>query len=389
MIASQHTEPASAAFSAEFADGRRLAPKDGPSSFTIVIADPRRLDRLLKANAYSAALGFIRGDYDIRGDLVAAVRFKRATAGRGLKSRLATLAAGFAPRRIERLFQTRSRAARNIQFHYDRSNEFYRLFLDARMQYSEAYYRDPSQTLEQAQEAKLDHICRKLGIAPGNRFLDIGCGWAGLAIFAAERYGAKATGCTVSHEQFEYAQSEVAARGLAGRVQILLKDYRDIEGEFDSIASVGMYEHVGRSRLRGYFEKVASLLSPAGLFLNSGIVRPETAGDDPETLFLQRQVFPGGELPHLSEVIRKAGEAGFEVVDVENVRLHYGMTCRDWVERLERNKEACLRLVDARTWRTWLLYLAASALSFEEGQTGAQHVLMRKQGPGRPWRVRP
>ncbi len=308
-------QPDSPTYAVEFGDGPRQVIGEGPCAFSIAVSNRSQFEWLLRADSYSAGLAFLRGEFTVRGDLIAAIRFKRSHSPRGLAHRLLSLLAHFAPGRLETWFQTLARARCNIRFHYDRSNEFYRQFLDSRMQYSEGYYKDASWPLEQAQAAKLDHICRKLELQPGERFLDIGCGWGGLAIHAAEQCGVQATGCTLSQRQWAYAMAQAEQRGLKNRIAFRELDYRDLEGRFDKIASVGMYEHVGRHRLHAYFEKIAALLDERGLFFNSGIVRPQQVRDDPETLFLQRRVFPGGELPHLAEVVRSAEEAGLEVLE--------------------------------------------------------------------------
>ncbi len=377
MVAGTLSEGKLPAYAVEFRDGTRKVFGEGPCAFSLVLADAAQYRKFLKADLYSAGLAYIRGDVEVRGDLFSAIRFKQAAAGKGWRRALVTAMARFAPDRVETWFQSKSRAGRNIRFHYDRSNDFYREFLDSRMMYSAAYYKD-APSLEEAQLEKLDLICRKLELRPGERFLDVGCGWGGLAVYAAERYGVSAAGCTVSRNQYDHAKAEAAGRGLANRVAFRLADYRDMAGAFDKIASDGMYEHVGRHRLRSYFEKIVSLLETGGLFLNSGIVRAETSKDGPETRFLQRWVFPGGELPHLSDVVRNAELAGFEVLSAENMRLHYALTCRDWVARLQRNARNCLQHVSPEAYRTWLLYLAGSALSFEDGDTGDYQLLMRK-----------
>jgi cyclopropane-fatty-acyl-phospholipid synthase len=342
-----------------------------PAGFSIT----GRVHDFERADAYSAALSFIRGEIDISGDLFAAIQWKRETARAALRSRALSGAVRFLPR-LESWFQSKSRAARNIRFHYDRSNAFFAQFLGSRLVYSCAYFKDPNGTLDQAQEAKLEHICRKLEVASGERFLDIGCGWGGLVIHAAERHGAVATGCTLSARQFDYAARLVAERGLTGLVTVHDRDYRDLHGRFDKIASVGMFEHVGVRRLPAYFRKVRSLLADSGLFLNHGIARPGSVKRDAESLFLLRKVFPGGELASLADVVRAAEGEGFEVLDVENLRPHYALTCRAWVRNLQANEEACRRTVDRETYRTWLLFLAASALAFEEGLTDVYQVLM-------------
>jgi cyclopropane-fatty-acyl-phospholipid synthase len=267
---------------------------------------------------------------------------------------------------------------RNIRFHYDRSNEFYRLFLDPRMVYSCAYFRSPAMTLEEAQVAKLDHICRKLDLQRGERFLDVGCGWGALIGHAAVQYGAEATGCTLSRAQYTHAVAS-----LDGSARVIEGNYRDLDGCYHKIASIGMFEHVGRRRAREYFRKMADLLAPNGLFLNHAIARPQGVRDDAASLFVRRQIFPGGQLIHLWEMIRAAEDSGFEVLDVENLRPHYALTCRAWQQRLTANRDAALRLVDEPTFRAWRIWLAASALSFENGFSSVYQVLMSKRGAPR------
>ena len=363
-----------------YRDGRSLLEGSGPPAFSFLFSDPQQYRWLLHSDLYSAALGFIRGDFDIHGDIIAAIRFKGQITHLGARDLFASVAARLSPGRIESWFQTSLRAARNIRFHYDRSNDFYRLFLDSRLVYSCAYFKDPDQSLDDAQAAKLDHICRKLDLRPQEQFLDIGCGWGALVIRAAEKYGALATGCTLSVEQDLFAAQIIAQKNLEDRAIIHECDYRKLVGRFNKIASVGMFEHVGRHRLRQYFRWVFNLLEDGGLFLNHGIIRPEGTRDGPETLFLQRKVFPGGELATLPTVIRAAERSGFEILDVENLRPHYALTCRRWVDRLQQNATECLKYVDRETYRTWLLYLAGSAVSFDTGRTDLCQILMAKRG---------
>ena len=311
------------------------------------------------------------------GDLEAAIRFKGWQPRSGLRKHLFGAVARWAAA-VQSGFQTRAQAVRNIRFHYDRSNDFYRLFLDPRMVYSCAYFRSPNTTLEDAQVAKLDHICRKLDLQPGERFLDVGCGWGALAGHAAAQYGAAATGCTLSRAQCAYATAR-----LHGSASVLECNYRDLGGRYDKIASVGMFEHVGRRHAQEYFRKMAELLAPDGLFLNHAIARSQGVRDDAASLFVRRNIFPGGQLIQLYETIRAAENAGFEVLDVENLRPHYALTCRLWEQRLAANREAALRLVDEPTFRAWRIWLAASALTFEEGFSSVYQVLLSKRGAPR------
>jgi cyclopropane-fatty-acyl-phospholipid synthase len=248
--------------------------------------------------------------------------------------------------------------------------------------YSCAYFKEPGVALDQAQLAKLDHICRKLRVQNGDRFLDIGCGWGALVIHAAQSFGATASGCTLSNRQAEHAAKRVRQERLAA-VSIREMDYRDVTGQFDKIASVGMVEHVGRAQLETYFRRVYSLLAPNGLFLNHGITRPASVRSDASSMFIARKVFPGGEIVRLEDVIRAAERAGFEIQDVENLRRHYALTCRAWVERLDAHREACVESVGEESWRTWKLYLAGSAVAFEDGGLGLHQVLLSKKGASR------
>ncbi len=365
------------AWNAIFDDRTERRCGDGVPRFTFRVPDPKALERLLATDAYSAALAFVRGEFDVEGDLAAAVRFRGWQPRSDIRKYLVGLLARCAAALQDR-FQSRAQAARHIRFHYDRSNEFYRLFLDPRMIYSCAYFHSPDTTLEEAQLAKLKHICRKLDLQRGDRFLDVGCGWGALVEHAAAQHGAEATGCTLSRAQYVHA----AAR-LDGVARILECDYRDLTARYEKIASVGMFEHVGRRRASLYFRKMAELLAPGGLFLNHAIARTQGVRDDAASMFLRRYIFPGGQLIHLWETIRAAEEAGFEVLDVENLRPHYALTCRWWERRLASSREAALRLVDEQTFRAWRIWLAASALSFEDGLSSVYQVLLGKRGAPR------
>jgi len=335
---------------------------------------------LARADAYSVARAFVNGEIEVQGDIIAAVRFQLSRSGSAWQRQFLDAVCRWNPWRLTQRWSSRESTARHIRFHYDRSNDFYQLFLDTRMVYSCAYFNPPEASLDQAQAAKLDHICRKLHLEPGNRFLDIGCGWGALATEAALRWGVRASGCTLSRRQFEYASQRIRAASLERHVSIHEMDYRDVAGEFDKISSVGMFEQVGRAQLGDYFRRVYALLAPEGLFLNHGITRPAPVHSDAQSLFIARKVFPGGQIVNLHEVIRSAEHAGFEVLDVENLRRHYAHTCRAWVDRLTAHRERCLETVDASTWRTWRLYLAGSAVAFEAGSLGLHQVLMAKRG---------
>jgi cyclopropane-fatty-acyl-phospholipid synthase len=266
----------------------------------------------------------------------------------------------------------RDEDARQIQFHYDVSDDFYALWLDPRRVYSCAYYRDRGIGLAQAQEAKLDHICRKLMLRPGERFLDIGAGWGGLLLWAAENYGVKAHGITLSRNQHAHVNRLIDERGLSGRVTMELRDYRELPEDepFDKIASVGMFEHVGLAQLPEYFAKIHRLLKPGGLLMNHGIT---AAGTKNEQLgagmgeFIERYIFPGGELIHVAKVLEVMSEAHLEPLDVESLRPHYARTLWAWSDALEAHLEAARRITRESVVRAYRLYLAGSAMSFEQG----------------------
>ncbi|HXR74533.1 MAG TPA: cyclopropane-fatty-acyl-phospholipid synthase family protein [Bryobacteraceae bacterium] len=352
----------------------------GPGAKFAVIAhngsDPQKL---FEQDAYSAAQSFVQGQFSIRGDIYEAIRFFTSRPHSRLRDLWITLAVRFERVNVLAHLGSRDAAADNIRFHYDRSNDFYRQFLDSRMQYSAAHFSRPDQPLEEAQIDKLDGICRRLNLRSGDTLLDIGCGWGGLVVHAAERYGVRARGCTLSRDQLKFATEAIRNRGLEHRVAVDIVDYRDVTGRFDKIASVGMFEHVGQHRLPGYFKKVNELLKPGGLFLNRGLIRAEGVEDDAETLFIQKSVFPGGELVHLADVIREGENAGLEPIEMHDTRKHYARTCRDWVTRLQQNAKACRTIAGEATYRTWLLYLAASALNLEDGCTGSTEVLFEKR----------
>jgi cyclopropane-fatty-acyl-phospholipid synthase len=373
-----------ASFAVETRTGASWIVGRGTPQFVVRTADIRDWQRLLEAGLYRAAKAFVDGRFDIDGDIVAALRWWYANRRARGPSATARIAARWNP---ESWLQTRRRARRNIEFHYDRSNAFYEQFLDRRLEYSAAYFANRSASLDDAQLAKLDYTLRKLDLQPGERFLDIGCGWGALVLHAAERFRALATGCTLSRRQFEYASKSLREAAMSDFATIELTDYRQLPGTFDKIASIGMYEHVGRHRLGQYFRAVRNLMAPGALLLNSGIARPQTSVDDDGTAFLRRFVFPGGEIPFLTDVIYAAESAGLEILDVENLRYHYALTCARWVSRLQERRETCLSLVGAKTYRTWLLYLAGSVVSFERGESELYQILFAKRRSGAPHRL--
>ena len=278
---------------------------------------------------------------------------------------------------------------RYVSFHYDVGNDFYRLFLDPEMQYSCAYYPSWEASLETAQRAKLEMICRKLRLAPGERLLDIGCGWGGLVCHAARHYGVRAHGITLSEEQLAFARDRIRRLGLDGRVTVELRDYRSVEGTFDKIASIGMYEHIGIANIEAYFRRVRRLLADGGLFLNHAISRGAKRkrrrfGSRPEQRALQRYIFPGGELDDIGHTLAEMEKAGFEVHDVEGWRWHYARTTRLWCERLTARRAEAEALVGPETFRIWVAYLGGCAIAFERGSARLFQTVAGRTAKGAP-----
>jgi cyclopropane-fatty-acyl-phospholipid synthase len=280
---------------------------------------------------------------------------------------------------------SRARDAAAIAHHYDVGNDFYELVLGPSMVYSCAVWATPDTGLEAAQQAKLDLVCRKLGLTPGMRLLDVGCGWGGMAIHAAQRYGATVVGITLSEEQARMARKRVAEAGLTDKVDIRVQDYRVVDdGPYDAISSIGMAEHVGRAQIPGYVATLQSLLRPGGRLVNHAIAwnaGPSTW--DPDT-FISRYVFPDGELLGLGEMVGLLESRELEVLDVEALRQHYALTLRAWVANLEANWDAAVAASSEGRARVWRLYMAACALTFEAGDMGVNQVLLQKAGGDRP-----
>ena len=260
-----------------------------------------------------------------------------------------------------------------IQFHYDVGNDFYRLFLDNNMVYTCAYFTDWNNSLEQAQLDKLDMVCKKLQLKPGERLLDVGCGWGALVCHAVEHYGVEAHGVTLSQAQVDFAQQRIGALNLDGRAKVELKDYNDVEGQYDKVAAIGIIEHVGIANIPNYLSKVHSLLPDRGIFLNHGITRPAKKSRRgfkrirPEQRLLRKYIFPGGELDHIGHTIDMMETHGFRVHDVEGWRDHYALTCRLWCQRLWENRDEATRLVGRERFRLWLAYLGGVSLALGDG----------------------
>jgi cyclopropane-fatty-acyl-phospholipid synthase len=356
-------------------DGTRLGARR--ARVTVTVKSPLALKALANPTLGELAENYVEDRIDAEGSIRDVVR-----AGAALAETNGGPVKGW--RRIPRWRRhTRQFDYEAIHSHYDVGDDFFGLWLDRRRVYSCAYFRRADDTLDIAQEQKLDHICRKLRLAPGERFLDIGCGWGALVTWAAERYGVRALGVTLSQNQHDYARARVRELGLEGRCEIRLLDYRDVPEDepYDKIASVGMFEHVGRKNLPVYFGKIGRLLRPGGLVLNHGITLNAPGWSEVGSGvgdFVDHYVFPGGELTHLSQVLEAMSAQGLECVDVESLRPHYARTLWQWVERLEANRAAAVAAVGERLYRIWRIYMAGSAQSFERGWLSIYQVLAGK-----------
>ncbi|MGC8623711.1 MAG: class I SAM-dependent methyltransferase [Phycisphaerae bacterium] len=354
------------------------------------------------------AEAYIFNDFDIVGDIQRVFRLSSAlaevTSGWRKKLRAAMMlrrmprAAGHTPgrrgpARLAGKLHSIKRDRQAVAYHYNVSNEFYELWLDRNMVYSCAYFHTPDQDIDTAQEQKLDYICRKLRLRPGQRVLDIGCGWGGLAIHAARHYGVDVTGITLSQPQADFATARILQGKLSEQVRFLVRDYREIKPEesglFDALVSVGMFEHIGVTNMPVYFSQAMRLLKPTGVFLNHAIARRtnDLAVHGPS--FTNSYVFPDGELTPIGVALNAAEEAGFEVRDVESLREHYALTLGHWVRRLESCHDAALRVVDEETYRVWRLYMAGAAHNFATWAVSVYQSLLVKPEAhgvsGQPW----
>ena len=370
-----------------------------PSRFTMVLRNPG-VFRTMFLSRSELALGeaYLYNDLDIEGDLGSAffladrlvhlrlglaerLRFARfllvlPSSGRNRKSRPAE--------RLRGPLHSIGRDRQAVTYHYDMSNDFYSLWLDERMVYSCGYFTDPDDDLDSAQERKLDLICRKLRLRGGERLLDIGCGWGGLVIHAAKQYGVQAYGITLSTPQADLANERIRLAGISGRCRVDVRDYRELDasGSYDKLVSVGMFEHVGKSRLQEYFKGAFRLLRPGGVFLNHGIACNPGFPPIPGSSFSDHYVFPDGELLPLGTTLGVAEASGFEVRDVESLREHYVLTLRHWGRRLEARREDACGVIDERTFRLWRLYLAGAAHKFRIGQNSVYQVLLSRNLEG-------
>ncbi|WP_233803095.1 SAM-dependent methyltransferase [Paraburkholderia sp. HP33-1] len=344
---------------------------------TLHVKSATALPYLLEPSLDNLGEAYVKGKIDIEGKLSDIINISYQLA-RSTVTSAGKLA------RVRRYFNhSKNSDKKAIQYHYDVSNEFYKLWLDENMVYSCAYFETGTEDLATAQLKKIDHILTKIQLQPGQRLLDIGCGWGALVLRAARKFGAQCVGVTLSQNQFDLATARVKAAGLENQIEIRLQDYRDVQGQFDRITSVGMFEHVGRKNLPGYFQKIHDLLADDGVAMNHGITSSDA--DSGETAlgggeFIDRFVFPDGELPHISLALEAMQRGGLEPVDVESLRRHYAHTLDIWAENFEAHADEARKLVDDEKFRIWRVYLAGCAYAFENDDVSIFQVVCRKAG---------
>jgi len=374
-------------------DGTDVGSKDAPATLTV-----RSSDALVRMVTSPGELGlaraYVAGDLDVEGDIYAMLELRSRISEIKLTAvQVRDLARMVGVRNLRRIppppeehhrhgrLHSRSRDAASISYHYDVSNEFYRLVLGPSYTYSCAVFTSESDTLEEAQANKYELICKKLGLRPGMRLLDIGCGWGGMVMHAAKHHGVKAVGVTISQNQVDLGVKRVAEAGLTGEVDIRLQDYRDIDdAPFDAISSIGMFEHVGSQRLGMYFDQINRLLVPGGRVLNHAISRekPPHKAQGNRSAFIDRYVFPDGELHEVGSVISALQDRGLEVRHMEGLREHYALTLRRWVANLEANWDEAVAGASEGRARVWRLYMAGSAVLFEDNRIHVDQVLAVK-----------
>jgi cyclopropane-fatty-acyl-phospholipid synthase len=366
-------------------NGQQFDFSQEPPRVTIRVPNPSAVRYLLSPSLINLGSAYVEGAIEVSGRATDMIAIVNALAATSLKK------PGALSRAVRSIVHTREKDAEAIRYHYDVSNEFYGAWLDPAMVYSCAYFENGDEDLATAQLKKIDHILAKIDLRPGQSLLDIGCGWGALVIRAAQRFGARCVGVTLSENQARLARERVEQAGLQHLVEIRLQDYRDVSGQFDRITSVGMFEHVGIQHLPEYFSRVNALLAPDGVVMNHGITSTDV--DSRGTPFgggefIDRYVFPHGELAHLSTVIRTMQEGGLEVRDVENLRRHYARTTAIWTDNFEANAEHIGQLTDAKRFRIWHVYLAGCTYAFNHDWISLYQIVCGKaaQDPAAiPW----
>jgi cyclopropane-fatty-acyl-phospholipid synthase len=369
-IANQmHSVDPRSRFAFEFWDGEAIAYGNHPEMI-LRFRSKEGAKQLLCEGFLGFGEAYMAGDLEVEGDLQELLRLGLCIGydrrGLSLWQKVWFLAHCLATR------NTLSRSPKNIEHHYDLGDEFYQLFLDQTLTYSCGYFTSERDSLEQAQLNKYEHICRKLALQPGEKLVDIGCGWGGMLIYAAQNYGISGLGNTLSRNQYESAKTRIKELGLQDRIEVVLADYREISGKFDKFVSIGMFEHVGKAFIPVYMRTASNLLKKGG----TGMLH--TIGKDAESLsdaWILKYIFPGGYLPNLPEIVDEMGQAGFSILDVENLRFHYGHTLDQWAENYEKNVEQVRNMFDECFVRMWRLYLHASSAGFKYGSSRLYQIL--------------
>jgi cyclopropane-fatty-acyl-phospholipid synthase len=357
-------------FEVRFWDGQSERFGKGEPSFSIIFKKKSVARNIFTKGSMGFIEEYVNGNIDIEGDFQQLVHIGIDSQFQEMKLSLKTKAA-ILLRHLASL-NTLKGSARNISHHYDLGNDFYKLYLDESMTYSCAYFKNDGDTLEEAQHQKYEHICRKLQLKEGESLVDIGCGWGGMLIHAARHYGIKGLGCTLSQHQAEYATKKVIQEGLEKSITIVLKDYRNIKGQFDKFVSIGMFEHVGKGLITTFTEKIKTILKPGAIGLLHTIGKERDTPSDPWTM---KYIFPGGYIPVLDHVIRTMGRTNLVPIDIENLRLHYAATLDEWARRFEMKADDIERMFDQKLVRTWRMYLRGSSAAFRWGDLRLYQIL--------------
>jgi cyclopropane-fatty-acyl-phospholipid synthase len=357
-------------FAVRYWDGDTHAFGKGLPGFTVAFTTEDGAKAVFKGGATGFREQYVAGNIDVEGDIEQLLRIGMDPHAQEMKLSFKTKAAVL----LQHLksLNTMKNSPANIAHHYDLGNDFYKYYLDESMAYSCAYFRRTEDTLEQAQEQKFEHICRKLQLKEGETLVDIGCGWGGMLIYAARRHGVTGVGCTLSEHQAEYAREVVAREGLEKSITILREDYRNLTGQFDKFVSIGMFEHVGKSFIPGFMEKTKNLLRQGGVGLLHTIGKERATGSDPWTM---KYIFPGGHIPALDHVVRAMGQKSLVPVDVENLRLHYAATLDEWAKRFEAHTPTIEKMFDSKLVRMWRIYLKGCAAAFRWGDIRLYQIL--------------
>ncbi len=357
-------------FTVQFWDGESFRFGNGEAAFTLIFKSEQSVRRIFGKGTLGFGEEYVAGNIVVEGGFKELMRLGTDPHFQDLKLSLWTRLAVM----IEHVksLNTLKGSSKNIIHHYDRGNEFYRLYLDESMTYSCAYFRNPGDALEKAQQQKYEHICRKLQLREGETLVDIGCGWGGMLIYAARHYGVKGYGCSLSTEQVEYGRKKIREAGLEKSIEITLEDYRNITGRFDKFVSIGMFEHVGKRFIPEFMRKTRELLKAGGTGLLHTVGKERDALGDAWTI---KYIFPGTHIPVLDHVIRLMGEDGLVPLDIENLRLHYAATLDEWARRFEANVREIERLFDEKLVRMWRMFLNGSAATFRNGNIRVYQIL--------------